>query len=74
VGADPGGGGLGACGDGRLETVEASMDGFWWGFLWGAVSFGTTTGFAVWFLGRVTEYVMGVDRASEQENKRGQFK
>jgi hypothetical protein len=49
------------------------MDGFWWGFLWGGVAFGTTTGFAVWFLGRVSEWVMGVDRAREQENKRGQF-
>ena len=49
------------------------MDGFWWGFLWGGVAFGATTGFAVWFLGRVSEWVMGVDRASEQENKRNQF-
>jgi len=49
------------------------MDGFWWGFLWGGVAFGATTGFAVWFLGRVSEWVMGVDRAQEQENKRNQF-
>ncbi|HXJ68251.1 MAG TPA: hypothetical protein VNM39_05050 [Verrucomicrobiae bacterium] len=50
------------------------MNGFWFGFGFGAVAFGMLVVAIILLLDKVSRWTMGVDREAEQENKRSQFR
>jgi len=45
------------------------MDGFWAGFLWGAVACAGFISFLVWFCGEVALWFVEQDRTEEQRNQ-----